>query len=150
MEVLRTHVAQHRLRGECVPGEEGPGNACGFCAGRKGCSVTIARRSTTKPEIFTLLCPLRPMNVRFRTLSKGSEQNPTTNHPRACPVCNSAVWSYSMESHYAGSHAGTPCPVSECVLGGEREKVLSWDPASIKNKGLLGSAGWTTIACLRF
>ena len=133
--VLRTHVAQHLLRGECVPGEEElcPGNACGFCGGRKGCSVSITKRGT-KPEIVTSLCPLRPHNVRFRTLSKGSGQNPATNHPRACAVCNSVVWSFSMESHYAGSHAGTPCPVSECVLGEERERVLRWDPASIKKK----------------
>jgi hypothetical protein len=72
-----------------------------------GCGVSVTRNGTTwKPVHQCKLLGGAALSYSLASAAKFANSAPCTNRPIQCPVqgCNSCIWSYSMDKHFAEKH----------------------------------------------
>jgi hypothetical protein len=53
-----------------------------------------------------------------------SKNQPSSNRPFQCAICDNIFCSYFMENHYAQSHVGVDCPNNLIIKEDEKKAVL--------------------------
>jgi len=122
---LRQHMGAHILSDvdwQQKYGKPRPAFPCGFCGvrpaiGQKlidagaafGCPCWLEKsKYSTKPHHDCKL--VGAVSYTLRSASRSSIAAPCTDRPVECQECKAAVWSYSMEKHFAEKHAGKAMP----------------------------------------
>lgn len=102
---LVKHMGAHILHDHRVKGGNQP---CGFCLSFGGaCKIVLRRgRGADKADVIDKdksRCP-NIRKLQLRTAEEFTSNNPCTNRPLPCPVCEATVWKYNLEQHLDQHH----------------------------------------------
>lgn len=102
---LVKHMGAHILHDYRLKNSNSP---CGFCLSTSGyCTILLTRGRGRNGEQVINVKESKCPNLRkftLKTASTHTEQQPCTNHPLHCPLCQAVVWKYNLHAHIINSH----------------------------------------------